>query len=67
LWNEVLEIVWYKDADTDHLTYLTIFIMELAEVTGELENSTWLKRHRTVLGYQSRESWDGEMTAASLS
>jgi len=59
-WNEAFNMICYRNADVDRLTQLTVAIMELAEVTGELENSTSSDDHRTLLSYQSRESWDGE-------
>jgi len=60
LWNEAFDMICYRNADVDRLTKLTLAIMELAEVTGEIENSTVLDDHRTLLSYQSRESWNGE-------
>jgi len=60
LWNEAFDMICYKNADVDRLTTMTVAIMELAEVTGEIENSTVFDDHRTLLSYQSRESWHGE-------
>jgi len=66
LWGVVFTIVCRSDADIVHLTNLTIAIMDCAAASGVSETFIWRDRHRRLLGWQSRTSYDGEMSAAIL-
>jgi len=63
LWNVVFTIVCHSDAEVDHLTNLTIAIMDCAAASGVSETFVWRDRHSRLLGWQSRTSYDGEMSA----
>ena len=63
LWNVVFTIVCRSDADVDHSTNLTIAIMDCAAASGVCESFVWLDRHRRLLGWQSRTSYEAEMSA----
>ena len=64
LWNVVFTTVCRSDADVERLTNLTTAIMDCAAESGASETFVWLDMHRTLLGWQSRTSYDGEMSAS---